>query len=246
MQKYDEEALEKQVYEGMNETLIKNTRLLQTIRLSNNKNASMSHHIIGYRLNDDEMEKGRNNTIIQASVALGLNYANKIDTEIAEKFTDLTGGTVGTAGQSLTWDMIHEASELIWGKDIDSHVFCVLHPLQWDDLVNSATSAGASITNTSNLYGVIQGAWFHNASFANTTFVVTPTVAIDKDNNAIGAMYVYTAIWVVMQQWLSVESQRDPKCRAIMLYTNMRYGALMANPQLGIKIISDATFPEQD
>jgi len=196
-----------------------------------------------YLITDARMSSDPDNVMRDASEQLGGAFADNIDTDIVALFASLTGGTVGTAGNPLTWAMISNASAILSARKAMGRVFCVLHPYQWADLVASATSTGHAIANAVNVYNELDGVYFMSGVVANTTFVVTPAITVDVNDDATGAMYVGSAIGVDMRQGFVLRADRDESRFSTELNASMVYGVGAIRPLLGIKIISDATLP---
>jgi len=196
-----------------------------------------------YLITDARMMSDPDNVMRDASEQLGSAFADNIDADIVALFGSLTGGTVGTAGNPLTWTMISNASAILSARKANGRVFCVLHPYQFADLVTSATTTGHAIANAVNVYNELDGVYFTSGVVANTTFVVTNAIPIDASDDATGAMYVSNAIGLDMRQGFMINASRDESRYSTELNASMVYGVGAIRPLLGVKIVSDATVP---
>lgn len=159
-----------------------------------------------YLVTDARMTSDPDNVMRDAANQLGNAFADNIDTDIVGLFASLTGGTVGTAGNPLTWAMISNASAILSARKASGRIFCVLHPYQFADLVSSATTTGHAIASTVNSFNELDGVYFMSGVVANTTFVVTPAITIDANADATGAMYASDALALDMRQGFRIVS----------------------------------------
>jgi hypothetical protein len=196
-----------------------------------------------YFITDARMESDPDDVMRDASIQLGNGFADKWDSDIVGVFSSFTGGTVGSAGNALTWTMISNAQAILSANKAYGQVFCVLHPYQWADLVATATTAGHSINSIVNVYNDLSAVYFQSAGVAGVTFAVTPAISIDSNDDAIGAMYVMDAIGVDIRKPFYIETQRDASRGGTEVNAQMHYGVGVIRPTLGVKIVSDATTP---
>ena len=70
---------------------------------------------------------------------LGETAAAHNDTNLAGTLSGLTGGTVGSAGGTLTWANIFNAQAIMRGNKIYGRYSVVIHPMQWYYLTSAST-----------------------------------------------------------------------------------------------------------
>ena len=92
-----------------------------------------------YYLTDARINSDTNAAQRDAGQDLGRVFGVKVDGDLVGKFSSLTGGTVGTAGGTLTWGNIQRAAAYLRANYASDNYIAVLRPEQWYYLT-SATS----------------------------------------------------------------------------------------------------------
>jgi len=198
-------------------------------------------------VSDRRMQNNPDHTIHEVGVQLGNDFSKRLDTKILDFFESFTGGTAGTPCNPLTWTHISIASALLANQGIRGQVFCVLHPFQWADLLKSASTTGLGGTITPNaVHNQLNGVYFDSSDMGGTTFIVSRRIVLGEGNTAIGAMYVRDAIGLDIRSPFIIRTQRDGRLDSTYIHSSMVYDVGIMNPELGVKIISDASSPEQD
>jgi len=192
-------------------------------------------------ITDTRMKSDPANVMRDASNELAYGFADKLDSDIAEKFTGFTGGTVGVTNTPLKWASIRNASLILSANKAHGKLFCVLHPYQWVHLMD--TLIGNPHPRAVTPYNDLEGVYFESELMPNITFVVCPTVLINEDKNAFGAMFAREAIGLDIRQPFTIETQRNDKNNTIELDASAGYGVGVTRPEFGVTIISDASIP---
>lgn len=172
----------------------------------------------------------------ECGIYLGQQAAQAIDTHLVGLFSSLTGGTVGSAGGTLTWANIMRAQAYLrTNKQFGSYT-CILHPVQWYYLT-SATSGVPTLMQNTAIANSIVGA-FYQASFGGMDFFCDANIT--SGTAAVGAMFTAPAIALDMRQPFSIEPQRNASYSgngAWEINASMEYAYGVYRPTYGVKMI---------
>lgn len=200
-------------------------------------------HADMFLLSDQRVATDAQNVRLDGAMELGASFAQDVDEKIASLYGSLTGGTIGTAGGTITWAKLIGARSLMQGLKIPGPYWCVLHPYQWAHLVTSALATGAEIANAPGFQDALVNSFFTSTILGGVTFVVTPSIAVDGNGDAIGAMYNPMALAYDERRAFSIEPQRDASRQATELNASMWYAYGTWDPKRGIAIVGDAATP---
>lgn len=182
-----------------------------------------------------------------ASLELGAAAAMHIDSRIATQFASLTGGTIGSAGTTITWRHITKSYALLVAQGIPRGlgVYCALHPYVWEVLLSLTTIAGATVSVAPAFQDRVTDSpnFFQIPRFQGITFVITDAITVDSDGDTKGALYVPQAIAVDTRKAFDIRPQRDESKELTELNASMWYAAGVWRPKFGITILSDAATP---
>ncbi len=143
------------------------------------------------------------NATREAGIYLGETASAHIDTNLAGLFSSLTGGTVGTAGGTLTWADIFKAQAYIRGKHVLSDLVCVMHPMQWYYLA-SASSGVPTLMQSEKIKDSVFGRAYQ-ASFGGIDFFVDANIT--SGTAAVGGMFARPAIALDIRQPFTINPQ---------------------------------------
>lgn len=204
-----------------------------------------AEHGTQYVLTDRRVESDTEDILADAAEKIGYEMGKKLEVDLLTDFGNLTGGYVGSAGSSLTWQNIYEGRTRLAAAGVPAPYNVVLHEYQWHDLATAAnivsiasTSAGAAAPLT--VRNDIQGRYYV-ASMGDMNFFTSGLVPIDGNDDATGAMFNPNALALDMRRGLRVEPQRDASLRLTELNATMVYAHGIWRPTWGVKIISDAS-----
>jgi hypothetical protein len=172
----------------------------------------------------------------EAGRYLGSLAAEHIDSNLAGLFTSLTGGTVGTAGGTITWANIFRAQAYLRTNKVQGPYTCILHPVQWYYLT-SATSGVPTLMQNTAIANSIIGA-FYQASFGGIDFFVDANIA--SGTAAVGGMFVKEAMYLDTRQAFQIEPQYDASRSGSggwELNASMEYAYGVFRPTYGAKLI---------
>lgn len=179
------------------------------------------------------------NAQAEAGRYLGETAAAHIDTNLAGLFSSFTGGTVGTAGGTLTWANILRAQAYMRTNKVFGRYTVVLHPVQWYYLTSATSGVPTFIDNPALKESVISG--FYQASFSNMDFIADANIA--SGTAAVAGMFAQPAIALDMRQPFTINPQWNASYSgsgAWELNASMEYGFGVYRPTYGVKMIGTA------
>ena len=176
----------------------------------------------------------------EAGIHLGNTLASAVDTQLAGLFSSLSGGTVGTAGGTLTWANVFLAQAKMRTNKLAGPYTCVLHPVQWYYLT-SASSGVPTLMQSEAIKDSVVGT-FYQASFGGIDFFVDANIA--SGTAAVGGMFVKDAMVLDIRQPFKIEPQYDAKISGNggwELNASMMYAYGVYRPTYGVKMIGTSS-----
>lgn len=167
---------------------------------------------------------------------LGETAAAHIDTNLAGLFGSLTGGTVGTAGGTLTWANILLAQAKLRTNKVFGRYTVIVHPVQWYYLTSATTGVPTFIDNEALKESVVGG--FYQASFSNLDFFADANIA--SGTAAVAGMFSKPAIALDMRQGFAIAPQWNASYSgngAWELNASMEYAYGVYRPTYGVQMI---------
>ena len=167
---------------------------------------------------------------------LGETAAAHIDTNLAGLFGSLTGGTVGTAGGTLSWANILRAQAYLRTNKVFSRYTVIVHPVQWYYLTSATTGVPTFIDNEALKESVVGG--FYQASFSNMDFFADANIA--SGTAAVSGMFAKPAIALDMRQGFAIAPQWNASYSgngAWELNASMEYAYGVYRPTYGVQMI---------
>lgn len=158
-----------------------------------------------YFINDTRIASDPQGVVSDASSDLGQLLAVHVDTNLAGLFASFTGGTVGTAGGTLTWDNIMRANAYLKAQHAPFPYQVVLRPEQWYYLA-SPTSNIPTLIQSDELRGAIARE-FYIGSWGGMNFFIDSNVT--SGTAAVGGMFSRDAAAIDIRRAFRLESQRD-------------------------------------
>lgn len=186
------------------------------------------------------------NIIRDGALELGFAASDKIESDIVSDFASLTGGTIGTAGSTITWGYVAAAIAKARNanKSVSVPLACVLHGYQWAVLAKAASIAGATLA---------QAPGFTNAVTTQTpvgqvaTFMGVPIYqtfqAPDTNDDFRGAVFSQDALAIDWRRPIRIEPERKASRRGTQYNMSAVYAHGVWRPALGVQMIFDATAP---
>ncbi len=180
------------------------------------------------------------------ALELGLAATDKVETDIVSDFASLTGGTIGTAGSTITWGYVAAgiARARNVNKSVNVPLVCVLHGYQWAVLAKAASVAGATVAVAPN---------FQDRVSASTpmgqvaTFMGVPIMQTFQSPNAsddfTGAIMPSDALAMDWRRAIRIEAQRDASRRGTEYNMSAVYAHGVWRAARGVQMVFDATAP---
>jgi len=176
----------------------------------------------------------------EAGIHLGNTLASSVDTQLAGLFSSLTGGTVGTAGGTLTWANIFLAQAKMRTNKLAGPYTCILHPVQWYYLT-SASSGVPTLMQSEAIKDSVVGT-FYQASFGGIDFFVDANIT--SGTAAVGGMFVRDAMVLDIRQPFKIEPQYDAKISGNggwELNASMEYAYGVYQPTHGVNLVGTSS-----
>ena len=176
----------------------------------------------------------------EAGIHLGNTLAEAVDTQLAGLFSSLTGGTVGTAGGTLTWANVFLAQAKIRAQKVAGPYTCVLHPVQWYYLA-SASSGVPTLMQSEAIKDSVVGT-FYQASVGGIDFFVDANIT--SGTAAVGAMFAREAMVLDIRQPFKIEPQYFAKISGNggwELNASMEYAYGLYRPTYGATMIGTSS-----
>lgn len=196
-----------------------------------------------FLLTDQRIATDGQNVRADGALELGAAFAQDVDEKIAGAFSSLTGGTIGSAGGTITWAKLIAARSLMQGLKVPGPYWCVLHPYQWNHLVQSAVATGTEIANAPNFQDALLNTYFVSSLLGGVFFAITPSITVDSSDDAVGAMYSPMALAYDERKAFMIEPERDASRQATELNASMWYAYGGWAAERGIQLVGDASTP---
>ena len=194
-------------------------------------------------LSDERVNTDNQNVRADAALELGAAFGTYVDTQIATNYSSLTGGTIGSAGGTITWADLVSARAMMHALKVPGPYYCSLHPYQWMYLVKSAITSGSEIANAPGFQDNTASNYFVATLLGGVIFVVTPAIAVDASDDATGAMYSPLALAYDERTAFALEPERDASRQGWELNATLRFAHGTWAPTRGVQLIGDASTP---
>lgn len=158
-----------------------------------------------YFITDQRLASDWNGVQRDAATDLGQLAAVEIDSKLVGLFNDLTGGTVGTAGGTLTWANFLASINTLRVAKAPLPYVAVLAPGQWYHLANSV-AAGQTVTNAPALQDAVARQYFAGNAYGVDVYL---DANITSGTAAYGAMFSRSALALDVRRAPRIEVQRD-------------------------------------
>lgn len=191
-----------------------------------------------YLLSDQEVASDWDNVRAAASEEMGGAVAEAVDSDIAGLFASLTGGTVGSAGGTLSWANILAAKAILRQAKVPMPYYCAVGEGHWYHLVaNSGTAIANSFTRSLEFNTRLVDNYYLNTAIGGVVFVTSPNVSGAAGTAAYGAMYSPLAMALDVRRPYNIRPQRDESREAWELNYSMWYDAGVWAPLRGVQLI---------
>jgi len=191
-----------------------------------------------YFLTDQRINSDWRNAAQDAGRDLGGMLAEKVDSDLVGNFASFTGGTVGTAGGTLSWTNIMAAITYLRAQKAPGPYACVLRPEQWYYLT-IANSVPDLIQSPDLMNSITRQ--YYVGSFGPVNFYIDSNIT--AGTAAVGGMFAKEALAFDLRRALRIEPQRDAsrggggwELNATMIYAQGVY-----RPQYGVRLVGTST-----
>ena len=177
-----------------------------------------------------------------AALELGMAMATSINENLLDDIASITGGTVGSAGTTITWGHFFAALSQVENatKKAGPYV-CVLHTYQWHQLAKSVAAA-ATVTNAPNFQDEVMRRWYIGTVGPVDIFTTTD-LDVDGSDDANGGMWNRAALAFDGRRAPRLEPERDASRRGWELNMTSVYAHGVWRPTFGIKMTFDSVAP---
>lgn len=186
------------------------------------------------------------NIIRDASLELGYEATDRIQSDLVGDMASLTGGTVGAAGTTITWGYVAAgiAQARYKNKSALKPLSCVIHGYQAAVLAKTASVAGATsiaqapaFTEQVSRQGLTQAFVFMGVPIYQV--FATP----DSSDDFTGGVFPREALGMDWRQRIRIRSQRDESRLGAEFNMSGVYAHGVWRPLRGVKMIFDASAP---
>lgn len=181
--------------------------------------------------------------LTDAARELGFAALDKIESDLVGDMASLTGGTIGTAGSTITWGYIAAAIAVARNANKTSSVplACVMHGYQWAVLAKSASIAGATVAAAPGYQEEVTRTGYVGQFMGVPLYQVY--AAADSNADFTGGVFPRQSLAIDWRRAVRVRPQRDESRRGLELNMSAIYAHGVWRPELGVKFIFDATAP---
>lgn len=160
-----------------------------------------------YFINDTLIESGDQRAAADAATDLGNILAEKRDVDLVGLFSSFTGGTVGTAGGTLTWANIMRAGAYLRANKVPAPYVAVLRPEQWYYLTSASSGVPTLLASQNFMNGLFNENLFFQGGYGNMGFFIDANIT--SGTAAVGGMFGRQAILLDNRRGFRLASQRD-------------------------------------
>ena len=190
------------------------------------------------RIRSDKFQLARD-----AAMELGEGAGKHIQTNVLADMASFTGGTVGTAGGTVTWANIAAAAAILARQKAPKPYYAVLEEGQWWHLGTAVMPAGGvSKTNADWVADAVMRNYYLGEvlgiQFFHTSDIATGTAAV-------GGVFARPAIGYDPRKDFGIEYQRDASQGGggWELNATMDYGHGVWRPLWGVKVLATSVIP---
>jgi hypothetical protein len=188
-----------------------------------------------YFLTDVRVASDFNAVQRDASQDLGRVFGVKVDTDLVGVFSSLTGGTVGTAGGTLTWANIQRAATYLRANYAPGDYICVLRPEHWYYLTSATSGVPTLMQSPAWMDSLASN--YYQSSWGGIHFFVDGNIT--SGTAAVGAMFHQDAIVYDERRPFRIETERDASRGGggWELNATLIYGKGIYRPTFGVQMV---------
>lgn len=203
-----------------------------------------TRHGIAVRITDERIFSDDDNARAALGVEMGLAMSNYIDGLLTANFAAYTGGTVGTAGSTLTWNNIVAAKAKLRQANVSGPLYCVLGHGQWYHLYTAMNSTSGAFQYATAFQDRMVSDYFVSPIMGDVTFIVTDNIQSSGGTAGTAAMYSPQAqAFDQRGGGMSIEFQRQAVYGAYDAVLNLYFGEGAWRPSTGIILLGTDVVP---
>jgi|TARA_R110000744_G_scaffold152278_1_gene266266 hypothetical protein len=170
----------------------------------------------------------------------GDGLAKKVDSDLAGLFTSFSTD-VGSAGTELTPELLFKAQATLRALNIPAPYYAVFNPLACFNLKKVLTNAGYN-TSANAISDVGNQAMRDGfvGRVAGIDVYENANLAIDVNDDSVGAVFHPASIGLAMKSDLKIETQRDASIRGTEIVASMTIGQGIVKNNYGVKVTVDS------
>lgn len=187
------------------------------------------------RVNSDDVD-----VLADLAQHIGYTIFQQIESDLLSHFANLTGGSVGTASQPLSWGHVYAARARLAAANVPPPYNLVLSEYQYYDLATAANIASITAGAPLRVRDEIQSRYYV-ASVGDIDIYTTSALAAGTTVN--GGMFSRGALALDIRRAMRIELQRDASLRATEVNATMVYAHGLRRAGWGITVTSDGSAP---
>lgn len=196
-----------------------------------------------YFLTDTRRESDPFSVQNDASQDLGEAMATKIETDLLGVIPSFTGGTVGTAGSTITWSYVYAMEAQLRAKKAPYPYFFVCHPYQWFNLKKASVVTGSRTNASEEFMNSLRNSMYFVHQEGGIFMYVSSNLSIDGSDDAKPGMWSRDAIALDVRRQPRLEPERDASRRGWELNLSTIYAKGVWRPTFGVQGVFDCTAP---
>lgn len=176
-----------------------------------------------------------------AARELGQGAGKHVQLALLNQFSSFTGGTVGSAGGTITWGNLFAAVTKVRQQNAEGELYGVLQEGHWYHLGTVTVPAGAQTNGIDIQNEVARRYWVGN--FFNVDWFVTND--IPSGTAAVGGVFTREALAYDDRKLFGIEYQRDASRGGggFELNATMEYAKGVWRPSSGCAIVATSVVP---
>ena len=200
---------------------------------------TLAEHVVYHQVTDMLRDSAYYDVMAQLGDQSGRAIAESMDDQVFDLFPSFTQ-SVGSTGAEVTVDSLLQAAATLRSNKLVGPFFAVLHPKVAYNIKKQLTySAQTNIPNPSNVGNSVLSN-FYIGNIGGITIFESALLAIDTDNDSVGAVFARSALGHAMRGGISMEATRQSMNRATDVTLTAVAGAAILQASHGVKIIGDA------
>jgi len=194
-------------------------------------------------LSDPEVDSDDVNIKAETAKELGGAVGYKVETDQLGLFSSLTGGTIGSAGATITWGYFAAARTVLRNAKARPPYYCVMHDYQWHELATVASIVGTTVrSDWPRGVDEVMRRWYVGQVFDVMIFT-SNNISIDSEDDAYAAMFSRDAMALDIRRPFRLEPERDASRRGWEINATMIYAYGVWRPTHGVQMIHDCVAP---